>query len=439
MTSEITIFFIAFAVLLFFFGLVSRKISDTVVTAPMIFVAAGMLLSPEGLDLVNLSSSSTFILNLAELALVLTLFSDASKIDLQALLHEEKLPGRLLLIGMPLTIALGAIIAAFLFKNITLAEAGLIGAMLSPTDAGLGQAIVNNTKVPEKIRQALNVESGLNDGGAIPFFLFFLILVSGEALKRPVGTLIVLAFEQIGIGMLVGAVIGLVGGWLSNKAVKAGWMEGLYRKIGFMSLAVISWLVADLLGGSGFIAAFTGGLITQAAGKIKVTEEEIILTEAEGNILSFAVFLIFGIIVTTKIVTISWPIFIYAILSLTVIRMIPVAISLIGMKLHTETVLFLGWFGPRGLASVVLLLISMEDMKGVGGSETVNLAVITTVLLSVFMQGATASPGSEWYARIVATLPDYSLECKKIEKALTSSEETASKNLLNNSEVKYKK
>jgi len=191
---------------------------------------------------------------------------------------------------MPLTIAFGAIVAAFLLKDITLVEAGLIGAMLSPTDAGLGQAIVNNTKMPAKIRQALNVESGLNDGGAIPFFLFFLILAGGEALKWPVGTLIVLAFEQIGIGMLVGAVIGLAGGLLTTKAVRVGWMSGLYRKIGFMSLAIISWLVADLIGGSGFISAFTGGLITQASGKIKAIEEEIILTEAEGSILSFAVF-----------------------------------------------------------------------------------------------------------------------------------------------------
>ncbi|WP_440948084.1 cation:proton antiporter [Methanosarcina sp. T3] len=435
MTSEIEIFVIAFTALLFLSGLVSGKISGTVVTAPMIFVAAGMLLSPEGLDLVSLSSSSILILSIAELALVLTLFSDASKIELQALMREDKLPGRLLIIGTPLTIAFGAIVAAFLLKDITLAEAGLIGAMLSPTDAGLGQAIVNNTKVPAKIRQALNVESGLNDGGAIPFFLFFLILEGGEALKWPAGTLIVLAFEQIGIGVLVGAVIGLAGGLLSGKAVRIGWMSGLYRKIGFMSLAIISWLVADLLGGSGFIAAFTGGLITtQAAGKIKATEEEAILTEAEGSILSFAVFFIFGIIAATRIFTINWPIFIYAVLSLTLIRMIPVAISLIGMRLHTKTVLFLGWFGPRGLASVVLLLTAMEETGGIGGSETVSLAVITTVFLSVFVQGATAGPGSEWYARIIAGLPADALERKKVEESLTSPDNMTVKNLSNNSE-----
>lgn len=413
MASEIAAFVIAFAVLLFVFSIVSRRISGTVITAPMIFVAAGMLLSPEGLDLVKISSSSSLILLVAELALVLTLFSDASKIDLRALLRDEKLPGRLLFIGLPLTIAFGAIGAASILKDVTLAEAGLIGAMLSPTDAGLGQAIVNNTKLPARIREGLNVESGLNDGGSIPVFLFFLILASGETLERPIGILISLALQQIGIGILVGAAIGFAGGWISSRSVRAGWMSGLYRKIGFMSLAITAWLVADAVGGSGFIAAFTGGLITRIANNVKLTEEEIILTEAEGSILSLAVFFIFGITVAAKVFTINWPIFIYAILSLTVIRMIPVAISLIGMKLRTETVLFLGWFGPRGLASVVLLLIAMEEMKGIGGIKTVSLVVITTVFLSIFAHGATAGPGSEWYTRLVATLSSDAPEREK--------------------------
>lgn len=415
MTTETINFVIAYSVLLFVFSLVSRKISGTVVTAPMIFVAVGILLSPEGFNLIDLSQSGSLVLSVAELALVLTLFSDASKIDLRALLREEKLPGRLLLIGLPLTIAFGGIVAAFLFKDITLAEAGLIGAMLSPTDAGLGQSIVNNTKLPERIRQGLNVESGLNDGGSIPVFLFFLILAGGEALERPIGTLISLAFQQIGIGILVGTAIGFAGGWISSRSMLAGWMSGLYRKIGFMSLAITAWLVADAIGGSGFIAAFIGGLVTRAANNIKFTEEEIILTEAEGSILSLAVFLIFGITVAAKTFTITWPIFIYAVLSLTVIRMIPVAISLIGMKLRTESVLFLGWFGPRGLASVVLLLIVMEDLKEIEGIKTVSLVVITTVFLSIFVHGITAGPGSDQYARIVAVLPPGAAEKEKIE------------------------
>jgi NhaP-type Na+/H+ or K+/H+ antiporter len=413
--AEIESIVIAFSVLLFVFSLVSRKISSTIVTGPMIFVVAGMLLSPEGLNIIEFSPSNGLVLSVAELALVLTLFSDASKIDLRALLREEKLPGRLLFIGLPLTIAFGAIVATFLLKGVSLVEAGLVGSMLSPTDAGLGQAIVNNTKLPARIRQGLNIESGLNDGGSIPVFLFFLILISGEALERPIGTLISLAFQQIVIGVLVGAVIGFIGGWISSRSMQVGWMSGLYRKIGFMSLAITAWLVADAVGGSGFIAAFVGGLFTQAAGKMKATEEEVILTEAEGSILGLAVFFIFGITVAAKTFTINWTILVYAVLSLTVIRMIPVAISLTGMKLRTESVLFLGWFGPRGLASIVLLLIAIEEMEGIEGIKTASLVVTTTVLISIFVHGITAGPGSEWYTRLVATLPSDAPERKKIE------------------------
>lgn len=284
MTSETASFFISFAILLFAFGLISRRISGTVITAPMIFVAAGFLLSPAELDLVKFSSNSTLVLTIAELALILTLFSDASMLELHILLREEKLPRRLLFIALPLIIASGTIVAFFLFKDLTFAEAGLIGAILSPTDASLGQAIVNNPKVPLKIRQSLNLESGLNDGGAIPFFLFFLILISGQILKRPVGTLIFLAFEQIGLGLLVGIAIGFIGGKLSNRAFLAGWTSGLYRKIGFMAMAIACWLIADTIGGSGFIAAFVGGFVSRVANSSEHTEEEVILTEAGGNL-----------------------------------------------------------------------------------------------------------------------------------------------------------
>ena len=213
----------------------------------------------------------------------------------------------------------------------------------------------------------------------------------------------------------MGAAIGFIGGWISSRSMGAGWMSGLYRKIGFMSLAIIAWLVADAVGGSGFIAAFIGGLVTRAANNIELTEEEIILTEAEGSILSLAVFFIFGITVAANIFTIDWPIFAYAVLSLTAIRMIPVALSLIGMKLRTESVLFLGWFGPRGLASVVLLLIAMEEMKEIEGIKTISLVVITTVFISIFVHGITAGPGSERYARIVKTIPPDAPERGKIE------------------------
>ncbi|HIH95049.1 TPA: sodium:proton antiporter, partial [Methanosarcina acetivorans] len=295
--------------------------------------------------------------------------------------QREGLQNCLLLIGLPLTIGAGAATAAFLFPDLILAEAALLGAILAPTDAGLGQLIVNNPKVPVRIRQGLNIESGLNDGGAIPFFIFFLVLANGEELNKPIGTIFSLAIEHIGFGALVGIFLGLLGEWLSRRAVKASWTSGLYHRIGFLTLAVISWLVADTVGGSGFVAAFLAGMVSEAMGR-KVEKEEIIFTEAEGNILSLAVFFIFGVAAATRLPDIGFPEVVYAVLSLTVILIVPVAIYLIGTKLHRETVLFLGWFGPRGLASVVLLLIAMEEAKGIPGLETINLAVRVFLIFS---------------------------------------------------------
>ncbi len=405
MTAESTSFVIAFAVLLFVYSLVSRKISKTVVTAPMVFVAAGILLGPDGLDMVELSANSSFVLTVAEVALVLTLFADASRIELKALRQKEGLQNRLLFFALPLIIIAGTVAAAIMFLDLNLAEAALLGTILAPTDAGLGQTIVSNPKVPVRIRQGLNIESGLNDGGAIPLFIFFLLLATGEELNQPIATIFTLAIEQIGYGALVGITLGLLGGWLSGSAIRARWTSRLYRRIEFLALAVISWLVADTLGGSGFIAAFLAGMASGAMGR-RIEEEEIILTEAEGSILSLAVFFIFGITAATNLPSIGLSEVVYAVLSLTIIRMVPVVISMIGTGLHRETVLFMGWFGPRGLASVVLLLIALEEARGIPGIETIGLVVITTVLISIFAHGISAGPAGEWYSRIVAALPD---------------------------------
>jgi len=413
MTSETTSFVIAFAALLFVYSLVSQRISKTVITGPMIFVAAGILLSPEGLDMIEISESSSFVLTIAEVALVLTLFADASRIELRSLGQRGGLQNRLLFLGLPLVIFFGAASAAVIFTDLTLAEAAVLGAILAPTDAGLGQAIVSNPKVPVRVRQALNIESGLNDGGAIPFFIFFLVLAGGEKLNQPIGTLLSLALEQIGFGAFVGIALGLLGGWLSGRASRAGWTSELYHRIEFLALAITSWLVADGIGGSGFVAAFLAGMASGAMGR-RVEEEEIVFTEAEGSILSLAVFFIFGVVTATRLPAIGFSEVVYAVLSLTAIRMVPVAISLIGTKLHRETILFLGWFGPRGLASVVLLLIAIEEAEGLPGLETISLVVITTVLLSVFAHGISANPASEWYSKIVTALPEEAPEMGEV-------------------------
>ncbi len=267
MLSLILIGAIIFSLAIFVYSLVSHRIEGSIITAPMIFVGIGLLVSPEGFDIVAVDANSPLILIFAEIALVLILFSDAARIDFTTLKGNRSYPSRLLAIGLPLTIFAGAVTAIIFFTDIALPEAALIGAILAPTDAGLGQVIVNSPKVPARIRQALNVESGLNDGGAIPFFALFLVLADAEKDNIPAAQWVLFAAEQIGLGILVGLIVGLIGGYLVNKAIDRGMMRGRFQWTGFLALAIISFVAADAVGGSGFIAAFVGGFATTLTGK----------------------------------------------------------------------------------------------------------------------------------------------------------------------------
>jgi NhaP-type Na+/H+ or K+/H+ antiporter len=294
-----------------------------------------------------------------------------------------------------------------------LPEAALIGVILAPTDAGLGQVIVNSPLVPGRIRQALNVESGLNDGGAIPFFALFLILANAEEYNISASQWVIFACQQIGWGVIVGLIVGLAGGYLVNMAVDKGLMRGRFQWIGFLSLAVISYVAAVALGGSGFIAAFVGGFATALTGRA-VGESIIEFTSTGGEIFSLAVFFIFGILAASIIPGITPAVILYAVLSLTLIRIVPVALSLMKTGLHTDSVLFIGWFGPRGLASIVLLLITLNESPGIPGLETIAMVVTTTVLISIFAHGISANPATAWYARKMASLPADAPELKEV-------------------------
>ena len=413
MTSAIFVGIIIFSIVIFIYSLLSHRIEGSMVTAPMIFVAIGMLVSPEGIDIVSIGADNEIILAFAEIALVLILFSDAARIDFHKLKGNWSYPSRLLGIGLPLTIFLGAVIAILCFTDLALPEAALIGVILAPTDAGLGQVIVNSPKVPARIRQALNVESGLNDGGAIPFFAFFLVLADAEKANLPASQWVVFAFEQIGLGILVGLIVGLVGGYLVHQAREKGLMTGRFEWIGFLALAVISYVGATSVGGSGFIAAFVGGLATTLTGR-GVGESMIEFTSTEGEIFSLGVFFIFGIIAAGLIPGITPVVILYAILSLTLIRILPVAVSLIKTGLKTDSVMFIGWFGPRGLASIVLLLITLNEAPDIPGLQTIAVVVSATVLFSVFAHGISANPAITWYARKMASLPADAPELKEV-------------------------
>ena len=388
------------AAVVFAFGLVSRRLEGTVLTAPIVFVVAGAILGPAGLGLVEVNLDDHTVLLVGEIALALVLFTDAARINLSALRQNEGLPLRLLGIGMPLTIAFGTASAALLLTDLTFWEAAIVGTVLAPTDAALGQAVVSNPRVPGRVRQALNVEAGLNDGFAVPFLALFLTLAVAEGELQPASYWIGFALEQVGLGILVGVGVGLAGGWLVSWASKREWMTDSSQRLALLALAIIAWALADTVGGNGFIAAFVGGLAVGPTVE-RVGEQLIRFTEAEGHMLNLSVFFIFGVLVVGLLVSLSWHVALYALLSLTVIRMLPVALSLYGTHLRGISLLFAGWFGPRGLASIVLGLLVVAEAPLLSGRDEIELVVASTVLLSVLLHGVTAAPLSAVYAHRV--------------------------------------
>jgi sodium/hydrogen antiporter len=388
------------AAVVFAFGLVSRRLEGTVLTAPIVFVLVGAILGPAGLGLIEFELDDHTVLLLAEIALALVLFTDAASTDLSTLRQNEGLPLRLLGIGMPLTIALGAAAALLLLTDLTFWEAAIVGTVLAPTDAALGQAVVSNLRVPLRVRQALNVEAGLNDGLSVPFLALFLTLAVAEEELQSASYWIRFALEQIGLGVLVGIGVGLVGGWLVSLASRKSWMAVPFQRLALLALALIGWALADQIGGNGFIAAFVGGLAVGPTVE-HVGERLIQFTEAEGQLLNLSVFFVFGVLVIGLIGPLSWEVALYALLSLTLIRMLPVALSLLGTHLRSISVLFMGWFGPRGLATIVLGLIVVAEAPLLTGREEIEQVVALTVLFSVLLHGLTAAPLSAAYARRV--------------------------------------
>jgi sodium/hydrogen antiporter len=391
---------IVLACVVFAFGIVSRRLEGTVLTAPIVLVLAGVVLGPAGLGLVEMGLDDHAVLLLGEIALALVLFTDAARTDLSTLRQNKALPLRLLGIGMPLTIALGTATAALLLADLTVWEAAIVGTVLAPTDAALGQAVVSNPRVPVRVRQALNVEAGLNDGLSVPFLALFLILAETEEGHLSARSWVRFALEQVGLGVLVGVGIGLAGGWLVAWASRKGWMTGPFQRLALLALALISWAMADQIGGNGFIAAFVGGLAVGPTVK-SVGEPLTWFTEAEGQLLSLSVFFVFGALVIGLIRDLRWEVALYAFLSLTVIRVLPVALSLLRTHLAGASVLFAGWFGPRGLASIVLGLIVVAETPRLAGQDDIEMVVALTVLLSVLLHGVTATPLSAAYARRV--------------------------------------
>lgn len=315
----------------------------------------------------------------------------------------------MLSVGLPLTILGGTLLAALLLDTLTFWEAAVVAAILAPTDAALGQAVVSSPKVPVRIRQALNVESGLNDGIALPVVLFFIHLAASSEGTEP-GQWLNFVSHQLILGPAVGAAVGFLGGQLVERGVTSQWMSHAFQQISAVAIALLAFAGAEAVGGNGFIAAFVAGLVLGNTAKRACTCL-IEFAEAEGQLLTLFAFLVFGVAEIGPILAgLSAPLVLYAVLSLTLIRMIPVSLSLLGAGLRWPTHLFLGWFGPRGLASILYVFLVLEE-SGLQGGDDIFTVVMCTVLLSIFAHGVTAWPASELYSRHAEKLKNEEPSC----------------------------
>ncbi|MGI9292374.1 MAG: cation:proton antiporter [Pseudomonadales bacterium] len=379
------------ALMIFLFGLVSKVSERWLITGPMVFAGVGVLVSPIGLDLFTLHASGGTVKLIAEITLMLILFVDATLIDTSVLRNAPgKLPTRLLGIGLPLTMCLGFGFGVMMFPDVNWWVIALVALILSPTDAALGQAVVKSEMVPDHIRQSISVESGLNDGIALPPILMCLAALGADASEHQ-GSWLLFMLKQLGFGVLVGGLVGWVGSRLMDQVSALGWMESTFQRLSALSLALLAFALAEALGGNGFIAAFCGGLAV-STGSPEIRERIHEYGEAEGTLLSMGVFLVFGLaMIPLSVEFWSWRVWVYALASLTVIRMVPVAIALWGSGMDRMTTLFIGWFGPRGIASVLYILIAASAI-GVDDFRDAFAVIVLVVTLSIYAHGISAIP-----------------------------------------------
>ncbi len=423
-----TIDFAVIALGILAFALVSGRLANSVATPPMVFALFGLAIGPFGAQIAVIDLDAEIIKTLAELTLILVLFTDAARIDINHLRRDHSLPIRLLTIGLPLTFFLGTFAALTLFPilgiEIGLIDAALIAVVLTPTDAALGQIVVIAERVPVRVRQALNVESGLNDGLVLPIVLILIafgLSASGQEVGQPVEFWIKFIGLQLILGPLVGIGVGLFGGRIVDKSAQAKWMTLEFQGMSALGLALVAYSIAELIGGNGFISAFTAGLVMGAT-KHSLCSYLFEFAETQGQLLTLLTFMIFGaVMVPDAIATLRgpdrWAVIIYAGLSLTVLRMVPVMIALAGKRLKPQSILFLGWFGPRGLASILFALLTVQS--GVIANPELFMAVIvTTVMGSIAAHGLSAAPAVNWYGKLACAFITAEPDCPEKKNAV---------------------
>ena len=388
---------VAISLLVLGYAAFSRRLLASVITPAMVFVAGGILASEEVLGWLDPSIRSESVRWVAEATLTVVLFSDASRIDLGALRREYVVPLRLLGIGLPLTIVAGALAAVGMFGQLTLIEAVLLAIVLAPTDAALGQAVVTDPRIPSRVRQGLNVESGLNDGICVPLLLIAIAVAEAQDGAIGGGSALRLVLEEIGYGCVGGAVAGFAAAVVIRIGVPRRLLDPIWLQVVPVAGAALAYGLAVWMGGSGFIAAFVGGAVFGGLRRDTGGHVALFLEEA-GGLLGAVTFVLFGAVMLVPVLeNLSAAVVVYGVLSLTVVRLIPVALAMARSRAKPPTVLFLGWFGPRGLASIVFAVILVADADLPNESVLLN-TVFFTIALSVLLHGVTAAPLAKRYA-----------------------------------------
>jgi NhaP-type Na+/H+ or K+/H+ antiporter len=382
------------------FSAVSRRLERSVVTAAIFFTSAGLLAGP-ALGLIDLHAGGEPVKLLAEATLTLVLFADASRISFPALRSEFAVPARLLGVGLPLTIAAGTLVGIGVLPGVSLLEALVLSIMLACTDAALGQAVVTDERIPSRIRQGLNVESGLNDGICVPLFFIALALAEWDEGTVTAHGAVHLVLEEIGYGLVAGVLAGVLGALVLRVAVRRSLVEPHWLQILTAATALLAAGIATGLGGSIFIAAFIGGFMFGVIGRDSSGEVSYLVDEG-GELLNAVTFIVFGAaILGPSLDDLGWKVLVYAMLSLTAVRMLPVALSLLGSGARRPTVAFVGWFGPRGLATIVFAVILIDE-SSLPHERTLLVAAVATIGISVVVHGLTARPLTNryvgWYA-----------------------------------------
>ena len=372
---------------------VSGRLARLSITEPLMAVGIGILITFLVVDPIDIRSPAA--LTFLELTLALVLFTDAARIDVGRIRRQYRWPARMLLIGLPLAMVLGAVVAGWILA-IPFGAALLLGVILAPTDAALAEPVLESEVLPVRVRQTLNIESGLNDGLALPVLFIAIGLIESEA-GRSVSSSVLLVVSLVGIGVAGGALLGLAGAWVISRATEHGWMDELHQKIAAVALALGTFAAVGVLGGSGFVAAFVAGAVLGARVRPKC-EYLYNFADTEGRALVLIAFVFLGAGPIYQLIRegVPWQAWVVSLVALFVVRPLAIAVSLIGEKLLLSTVLFFGWFGPRGLATAVFLLVAFEEMTDI--SPLVADITFLTVALSVLLHGVSAMPASQWLA-----------------------------------------